>query len=467
MRWKSVCLLSFVSVFASAEVKEQALDNLLPYFQFKAEEEQTYLLEDRMAYYDVPGVSITLFDKGEILWTHTQGAKNKAGEPVEQDTAFQVASISKPVAALLVLKAVDEGKITLDEDVRRLLIPELQEKAVYPVSLRQLLTHTGGFAMSGLPGFTRGEHYPSPAQVVTGEYGATPFDQQEPSGDFLYSNPGFLLVQSVLESLYDKPIKEIAQEKFWQPLGLENISYEQKHAEYQGMDLAHGSQYGHWLLGDWNRHTIQAAAGLWTSTPDLARLLLTVYQSLSTDNPNFVRAETLSVIREPSHPFMGLTFYRHSDENGEYLFHGGINKGYESHFVLYPELGSGAVIATNGQGGDALALEIMRSLSRYYQWPNYQLNLNYLEGQREQNLSQYVGRYHYSEDFYADIIEKQGRLYVHGKGQFRYPLQQVGEGVFTAVGFVSDFEFKSGWFSDEITSLVQKAPDGDYSADKE
>ncbi|NIY84182.1 serine hydrolase domain-containing protein [Vibrio hepatarius] len=467
MRWKSLCFLLLVSASVYAEPKSEALSHLLPMYQYDGESQQPLDLVDRMRYWDIPGVSITVFDKGEIIWTHAEGVKNKADEPVAVDSVFQMASISKPVTTLLVLKAVDEGKVTLDEDIRPLLIAELKAKATQPVSLRQLLSHTAGFASYGLAGFTRDQYYPSLAELAKGEYGTLPFEQNQLQGQFSYSNVGYIFVQSVLETLYKKSFEEIAKSQLIDLLGLRHTSFDQKNIEYLGLDLAHGSEYGSWIDGGWNRFSSKAAAGLWTSTPDLAQLLINIHEIYTKQRQGFIPTSTLKVISEPIQPFLGLGFFRYSDERGTYVFHGGINRGYESHFVLYPELGSGAVVATNGQGGGALALEIIRALSIAYDWPNYQLNRQKVERPRLDELNEYVGRYHYDGEFYADVTVKEGQLFIQGKDQLKYPMYKVGEKLYRTFDVVSDFEFKTGWFSDEISSMVQKAPSGDYSADKE
>ncbi len=459
--------LLFFSTFVLAETRSDALNHLLPLYQFKDAPGQTYSLKQRMIAWDVPGISITAFDDGEVLWTHTQGVKNVAGDSVTANTVFQMASNSKPVTALIVLKAVEQGKVTLDEDVRPLLIPELKNKAVHPISLRQLLSHRAGFSVYGLDGFSRNEHYPSLAQVASGEFGEIPFEQKESNGEFAYSNVGYFFIQSVIENIYKQPFEEIARQQLFQPLGLSRMTFEQQNIENSDLDVAHGSQYKHWNAEGWNRYTGKSAAGLWASTSDYAKLLLAVYESYVEKEGAYFSPSVLKVISEPIKPFLGLGFFRHSDPNGIYLFHGGINKGFESHFIFYPELGCGAVITTNGQGGDGLALEVMKALSLAYQWPNYQFNSQQVERPNKGELQRYLGRYRFSDGFYSDITAQDGQLFIQGKDQFRYPMFKVSEKTYRTFGFVSDFEFNTEWFSDEISSVTQIAPWGKFTAEKE
>jgi CubicO group peptidase (beta-lactamase class C family) len=79
-------------------------------------------LHERMEYYHVPGASLAIIDNGQIVWAGGFGVK-KAGAAgrVNASTLFQAASISKPVAATAVLRLVDSGKVSLDEDVNNYL----------------------------------------------------------------------------------------------------------------------------------------------------------------------------------------------------------------------------------------------------------------------------------------------------------------------------------------------------------
>ena len=107
-----------------------------------------------MDHYDVPGVSIAVIDNGEIKWAKGYGIANTIeGQEVLTKTLFQAGSISKPLAALSVLKLKEDGKIELDEDVNNYLIdwkiPENDFTKDEKVTLRRLLTHSAGITVHG------------------------------------------------------------------------------------------------------------------------------------------------------------------------------------------------------------------------------------------------------------------------------------------------------------------------------
>jgi CubicO group peptidase (beta-lactamase class C family) len=93
-------------------------NGLLPAVIIKGQSPAPMTIASRMAHYKVPGVSVAFFDHGQIIWTRAYGLADVAAKkPVTPDTLFQAASISKPIAALAALRLVQEGKLSLDEDV--------------------------------------------------------------------------------------------------------------------------------------------------------------------------------------------------------------------------------------------------------------------------------------------------------------------------------------------------------------
>ena len=78
---------------------------------------------DRMKYYNVPGVSVAVIEKGEIAWAKGYGVKETSStDPVTPETLFQAASISKPITTLSTLQLVEKGILDLDAPVNDRLV---------------------------------------------------------------------------------------------------------------------------------------------------------------------------------------------------------------------------------------------------------------------------------------------------------------------------------------------------------
>jgi CubicO group peptidase (beta-lactamase class C family) len=93
-------------------------NDLPPAVVIKGQAPRALRLRDRMQFYKVPGVSVAFFDHGKVIWSRAYGLSDiGTKKPVTAETLFQAASISKPVTALAALRLVQEGKLSLDEDV--------------------------------------------------------------------------------------------------------------------------------------------------------------------------------------------------------------------------------------------------------------------------------------------------------------------------------------------------------------
>jgi len=121
-----------------------------------------------------PGLAVAVIDGFKIAWAKGYGFTELAGtRRVTAKTLFQAASISKPVTAMGMLALVQQGKLSLDEDVNAKLktwkIPENEFTREQKVTLRRLASHTAGLTVSGFPGYDVDEKLPTLVQIFNGE----------------------------------------------------------------------------------------------------------------------------------------------------------------------------------------------------------------------------------------------------------------------------------------------------------
>ena len=124
--------------------------------------------------YEVPGVGIAVIKDFKIDWAQGYGiADVETGARVGVDTMFQAASISKTVAAMASVRAVQEGKFTLDQDVNTILrswkLPGGEYTKDRPVTPRGLMSHTSGTGDGfGFPGYSPNTPLPTVPQILDG-----------------------------------------------------------------------------------------------------------------------------------------------------------------------------------------------------------------------------------------------------------------------------------------------------------
>ncbi len=114
----------------------------------------------------VPGVALAVIENSAIVREQAYGWSDKGQQiPVTPATLFQAASVSKAVSAMGALRLVEEGKVSLDENInaklRSWLLPENHFTHQHPVTLRLILSHNAGITVSGFEGYTPGTAIPS------------------------------------------------------------------------------------------------------------------------------------------------------------------------------------------------------------------------------------------------------------------------------------------------------------------
>ncbi len=133
----------------------------------------------QMARRHLAGLSLAIIDGGRIVAVRAYGVKDSAGgAPVDTATLFQAGSISKSVAALGVLRLVEQHRLDLDADVNTTLrawkLPPSRFTASTPVTLRGLLSHTAGLTVHGFGGYAVGAPVPTLLQVLDGDVARQP-----------------------------------------------------------------------------------------------------------------------------------------------------------------------------------------------------------------------------------------------------------------------------------------------------
>ncbi|QSQ12006.1 serine hydrolase domain-containing protein [Myxococcus landrumensis] len=335
-------------------------------------------LQDWMAMYEIPGVSVAVFDRGSLVWAKGYGVKEAGGsEPITLDTLFQAASISKPVTALAAMHHAEKRKWSLDENINDKLVswklPDNEFTKDQKVTLRRLLSHSAGTTVHGFRGYSAQESVPTLQQLLNGEKPANsaPVRVDTVPGTLTrYSGGGTSIVQQMLVDQLQKPFPQIMKETVLTPLGLKNSTYEQPLPKALEPLAAVGTRSGGKSLeGRWHTYPEQAAAGLWTTPSDLARIALEVSKSTQGKSQRVVsQAMAQQMLSRQSEAF-GIGFMRRPNVN--WFGHGGSNEGYRCVLVAFAEPGSGIAIMTNSDDGSYLFDRLIASAAAEYGWKGF------------------------------------------------------------------------------------------------
>lgn len=440
---------------------EKVTSCLPPPVIVKGEPPSCTSLAQRMGELHVPGLSIAVIHNGAIEWARGFGVTTTGGAPVTETTLFQAGSISKPLAAMAALHQVQLGKLFLDADVNSELVswkvPDSPAANGKPVTLREILTHTAGFTVHGFPGYAKGDPVPSLVQVLNGEKPAnTPpiRIESEPGSKWNYSGGGYVVMQQMVLDTAKEPFPKLVHDTVLAPIGMTHSTYEQPLPPDRERSAA--TPYfasGAPVKGGAHTYPEMTAAGLWTTSPDLARYCIEVERSLQGKANHVLSQKLTEEMLKSGKGNWGLGLEIGGSPTDPYFSHGGVNEGFEGLFVAYEKHGDGAIVLTNAQGGSRIASEVMRSIANEYGWPDFHSAFRTQIKLPVETLQQYVGAYQMRPGLYMIITANGEQLMSRLGGQYALPIFAEAENKFFPTAVDAEMEFIKD-SNGKITSLV-------------
>ena len=331
-----------------------------------------------MKNHGIPGLSLAIIDEGKIIRAKGYGFTDKSGATaVMTNTLFQAGSISKPVAALAALRMVEEGRLSLDEDVNRVLrqwqVAENEFTKNEKVTLRRILSHSAGLTVHGFPGYDTDSPLPTLRQVLEGSKPANTAAIRVdvvPGSRSRYSGGGYTVMQQMMIDTTGKSFPILMKENVLAPLQMNASTYEQPLPADRAPAAATGyDSNGKEVTGRWHIHPEMAAAGLWTTPSDLARFAISIQEGFAgKSNPVISRSMTRQMLTVQTGN-NGLGLGLEGAGNTSRFFHGGRNAGFDALLLAYAELGSGVAIMLNANDNSGAVKRIVNAVSKEYHWP--------------------------------------------------------------------------------------------------
>jgi CubicO group peptidase (beta-lactamase class C family) len=317
-----------------------------------------------MTQHHVPGVAIVGIENRRLAWERFYGIRCAGRpEPVNAQTVFEAASMSKLLMAYVALKLVEQGKLDLDRSLAEYLDqPYLPDEPRHRrITARMVLSHTTGFPNWRTNGWQKG----GPLPLL--------FD---PGTRFTYSGEGFLYLQRVVEHITDTPIQGYLQKTLLGPLQMTNSSLVWQEG-FSGQAAAGHNARGEPLANRELYHDANVAYSLYCTATDYAKLLLEMLaedrsarHSLSARSLDaMLTRTTVAEGRKPvarggprlSEPmYYGLGWAIDTTATGDRMHHSGSNgTGFRCYCEFDRRRGTGLVIMANAVNGARLWEDIL------------------------------------------------------------------------------------------------------------
>ncbi|GIP25884.1 penicillin-binding protein [Paenibacillus sp. J23TS9] len=336
-------------------------------------------IAERMRESNIPGLSIAFISEGKLSHHECWGeVEAGSGDPIQSNTLFNACSISKFAASILALQLVEEGLLSLDEDVGNFLIswniPEHPSFNSRTVTLRRLLCHQAGFAdpQGGFGQYIHEYGSPDMAKLLRGMtyYCQKPIElMAEPGSQFIYSDTGFCIIQLMIEDVTGESFDKLLQEKLFEPLHMNNSIIVTSQSEIRMGSAVGHNKHGVRLKESHPIYPYPAAAGLWTTPADLALLVEEFLSSLQGNSRLGISAETADEMIKPQGCFKwtGLGVFLESPDGELEVSSLGWGAGYQCMLITYPKIGRGAVLMMNADPGVHQTQSLLGHLASLWQ----------------------------------------------------------------------------------------------------
>lgn len=289
---------------------------------------------------DAPGGVAAVVRDGRIVYETAYGmADLERGVAVTPRSVFEIGSVSKQFTAMCVLLLEHDGKLSLDDDIRT-HIPEMPEYE-RPITLRHLLHHTSGIRDIETLIPLVGWHYPSyysvaqQIELITRQR-ALNF---APGEQYLYSNSGYLLLAEVVRRVSGKTLREFAEERIFEPLGMQHtVFFDHPTQVIPGRAIPYSNgDDGKPLMNLWFL-PFAGPSGLYTNLEDLARWDANFYDNRLGGGAALIeRMETAGLLADGEAIDYAAGLVIGEADGRRTIRHGGAWMGYRASMLRYPE----------------------------------------------------------------------------------------------------------------------------------
>ncbi|WP_299436744.1 serine hydrolase domain-containing protein [uncultured Aquimarina sp.] len=381
-----------------------------------------------------PGASVSVIKNGTVIFKKAYGLGNIENNiPNTTSSLFNIASNSKQFTAFAALLLEEEGKLSLEDDIRK-YIPELPDFG-YTIKVKNLAQHTHGIRgviyLLGMAGWNIED-------VITKKDVFKLFKQQKelnfpPETDFLYNNSGYILLAEIISRVSGQSFHMYLRDHIFMPLEMRNtVVFEDNSKIINNVSYPYYYDGKSYKVAIRNSKDIVGPTGIRTSTEDLSKWLKNFENPKVGNKKMITRLITPTVLKNGDTLSYALGQVVHSYKNHKVISHGGSDAGYKSQILRFPDEKLSIVVLTNN--GSLNAEEKAYRIADLYLSNDLkslksEANTKVLStvAATEEILNKYEGKFQLQPGFVLEFNQKEGSLFITATGQGTLPLETLSE----------------------------------------
>lgn len=321
---------------------------------------------------DIAGATVLVMRNGQVVLEKGYGyADMKKKTPVDPaTTAFRIASISKLFTWVSVMQLVEQGRLSLDTGISTYLDFQIRPAFGKPITLRNLMTHTGGFEEADRDLIVVDPKWKiSLRQYLMDDQ---PVQMFPPGVIPAYSNYGVGVAGYIVQRTSGEPFEKYVREHIFAPLGMTHSGFEQPLPD--GITVSDGYKATDAKPVGFEFVQPAPAGGLSTTAADMGRFGMMLLNGGELDGQRILKPETVAAMWTPQFrasdllPAICMGFYQNVMNGVRFIGHDGDLIAFHSRFALQPESKTILFLSYNSAGSAGLSrVEVLREFAaRYY-----------------------------------------------------------------------------------------------------
>ena len=300
---------------------------------------------------DAPGCAVAASRNGAIVFENGYGMANlETNTPITPSSIFHVASVSKQFTAMAIMLLARDGKLSLDDDIRR-HVPEVPDFG-HKITIRHLLHHTSGLRDQwDLMIMSRGRFEEN--RITEGDVLEIIARQKAlnfvPGAEYSYSNTGYTLAGTIVRRVSGKSLREFADERIFRPLGMRSTHF---HDDYTMVVPGRTSAYQRTANGRWRvsipNYDTYGATSLFSTVGDLLKWEANFATRTVGDEALFREMNASATLTNGDSTFYGLGRSTEKFRGATLVGHSGGDAGYATYVGQFPEHGLAIAVFCNG-----------------------------------------------------------------------------------------------------------------------